>query len=147
MRRVIQIKLGREEAFTLLEIMIVIGVIALLVTVAVPIFMDLRGSTYESDAISYMRAIVDAELQYMLIHGTPGSMDQLRAHKLLNVRDVTAYTIAITIDEDEGTWHANANPTATNLDLKYFYVDMSGFVRYEDDQPATAMSPVIRGTM
>ena len=127
--------------------MIVIGVIALLITVAVPIFMDLRGSTYESDAISYMRAIVDAQLQYMLIHGEPGSMDQLRSHKLLAIRDVTAYNISITLNEDEGTWYANANPTATNLDLKYFYVDMSGFIRYEDDQPANETSPVLKGTM
>ncbi|MDE1178423.1 MAG: type II secretion system protein [Edaphobacter sp.] len=54
----------REEGFTLIELLIVMSVMLILMTLAVPQMLKLTKQAHETSAIQSVRTIVQAELQY-----------------------------------------------------------------------------------
>src|SRR6202021_2634692 len=57
-------KQGTEEGFTLIELLIVMSVMLILMTLAVPQLLKLRKQANETSAIQSVRTIGQAELQY-----------------------------------------------------------------------------------
>jgi type IV pilus assembly protein PilA len=57
-------KQGTEEGFTLIELLIVMSVMLILMTLAVPQLLKLRKQSQELSAIQSLRTIGQAELQY-----------------------------------------------------------------------------------
>jgi type IV pilus assembly protein PilA len=55
---------GGEEGFTLIELLIVMSVMLILMTLAVPQLLKLRKQANETSAIQSVRTIAQAELQY-----------------------------------------------------------------------------------
>ncbi len=53
-----------EEGFTLIELLIVMSVMLILMTLAVPQLLKLRKQAYQTSAIQSLRAVAQAELQY-----------------------------------------------------------------------------------
>ena len=59
-----EIRRGREAGFTLIELLIVMSVMLILMTLAVPQLLKLRKQADQTSAIQSLRAIAQAELQY-----------------------------------------------------------------------------------
>jgi type IV pilus assembly protein PilA len=57
-------KQGMEEGFTLIELLIVMSVMLILMTLAVPQMLKLTKQAHETSAIQSVRTIGQAELQY-----------------------------------------------------------------------------------
>jgi type IV pilus assembly protein PilA len=59
-------KFGRnaEAGFTLMELLIVMAIIIIIMTVAIPSFLNLRKQADETSAMQSVRAIQQAEIQY-----------------------------------------------------------------------------------
>jgi type IV pilus assembly protein PilA len=57
-------KQGTEEGFTLIELLIVMSVMLILMTLAVPQLLKLRKQANETSAVQSVRTIGQAELQY-----------------------------------------------------------------------------------
>lgn len=54
----------QEEGFTLIELLIVMSVILILMTLAIPQYIKVKKTTNETSAIQSMRAIGSAEVQF-----------------------------------------------------------------------------------
>jgi type IV pilus assembly protein PilA len=105
---------GFEEGFTLIELLIVMSVMLILMTLAVPQMLKLTKQAHETSAIQSVRTIVQAELQYNSMYPANGfacSISQLggdpksgapsaQAAQLIDVGLATGnkagYTFAIT---------------------------------------------------
>ena len=59
-----QAERGTEEGFTLIELLIVMSVMLILMTLAVPQLLKIRKQANETSAVQSMRTIGQAELQY-----------------------------------------------------------------------------------
>ena len=68
-----------DDGFTLIELLIVMSVMLILMTLAVPQLLKLRKSAYETSAQSSVRAIVNAELQYNSAYPQSGFSCSLQA--------------------------------------------------------------------
>jgi type IV pilus assembly protein PilA len=55
---------GAEAGFTLMELLIVMAIIIIIMTVAIPSFLNLRKQADETSAMQSVRAIHQAEIQY-----------------------------------------------------------------------------------
>ena len=70
--------------FTLLEILLVVAIIAILVTMAIPQISGTRHSSYELSAMRALEAVGVAEHAYHNAYGTFLSWDDLRAMNYLS---------------------------------------------------------------
>ena len=61
-----------ERGFTLMELLIVMSVILILMAIAIPNFLHLRGQADETSAIQSLRAINQAEIQYQTTYPANG---------------------------------------------------------------------------
>src|SRR5579862_6755665 len=57
-------QVGQEDGFTLIELLIVMSVMLILMTLAVPQLLKLRKQAQETSAVQSLRTIGQAELQY-----------------------------------------------------------------------------------
>jgi len=65
-------KMQREEGFTLIELLIVMSVMLILMTLAVPQMLKLTKQAHETSAIQSVRTIVQAQLQYNSMYPANG---------------------------------------------------------------------------
>ena len=68
-----------EEGFTLIELLIVMSVMLILMTLAVPQLLKLRKQANETSALQSVRAIVQAQLQYNSTYPQNGFACSLQA--------------------------------------------------------------------
>ena len=61
-----------EEGFTLIELLIVMSVMLILMTLAIPQMLKLTKQAHETSAMSSLRAINEAEMQYNSTYPTHG---------------------------------------------------------------------------
>jgi prepilin-type N-terminal cleavage/methylation domain-containing protein len=59
---------GDRNGFTLIEIMMVIGILAILVAIGIPVFHNYRAHCYKTACIADGRSAYDAAVQYFLDH-------------------------------------------------------------------------------
>jgi type IV pilus assembly protein PilA len=62
-------RLGRDEGFTLIELMVVVMIIAVLIAIAIPSFLGFRKSAQDRSAQSELRSVLLAEKAYWLENG------------------------------------------------------------------------------
>jgi len=68
-------KQNTNFGFTLVEIMIVIGIIALLCAMAIPAFNQVRTTSQTKTCVNNLRQIAYAKDQYFLLNGGESSVD------------------------------------------------------------------------
>jgi len=142
----------RIDGFTLIEIMIVLGIIIVLLTIAVPNLLRSRVIANETAALTNCRSISNAcQLYHINQEAYPGSLEDLVEPKsnppyidalLASGRKQGYEYLYKSADADHFT--LNANPTTSGL-LKgrYFYLDESGIIRGKADGPAGADDEVV----
>jgi len=75
---------GRRKAFTLVELMIVLAIIAIIAAFAIPNLMKSRMSANETSAVGSLRALMSAQATYMNRHGVYGDLAGLLAERLVD---------------------------------------------------------------
>jgi type IV pilus assembly protein PilA len=84
-----------EEGFTLIELLIVMSVMLILMTLAVPQMLKLTKQAHETSAIQSVRTIGQAQLQYNSAYAPSAQSSQLLSPDLASGQKA-GYTFAIT---------------------------------------------------
>jgi prepilin-type N-terminal cleavage/methylation domain-containing protein len=123
----------RDSGFSLLELLIVVAIILIIATIAIPSLLRSRQAAQESSAVAQIRTINTAEVTYLSSNqGAYGSVPQLITAGLLDSRfatSVSGYTFAVTAAASDYT--AVATPTSTNAGRYGYYSTPDAVVRYQ----------------
>ncbi len=129
-----------------MELLIVITVIGIISSIAVPNLMQSRMAGNEASAISLVRNIVSAEMSYSVTTGAGkyGTIAVLVANRLVDsvvgsgTKD--GYTVVVTPGPGNDTFVVTARPvTYKSTGVRSFYSDASGVIRFTtSDAPPTA---------
>jgi prepilin-type N-terminal cleavage/methylation domain-containing protein len=122
-----------NRGFSLLELLIVVAIILIIATIAIPSLLRSRQAAQESSAVSNIRTINTAEVTYLSSNGgNYGSVPQLITAGLLDGRfatSVSGYTF--TVDASGSDYTATATPTSTNAGRFGYYSVPDAVVRYQ----------------
>jgi type IV pilus assembly protein PilA len=138
-----------NRGFTLIELLIVIAVLAVLLTMAVPNYLTSKKAANEASAINSMRALVVAEENYRIANGTHGyvNLAALKTSKLvdpaLGAGSRTGYTF-ITFGTPGASTFAFTAIHQDNAGDRCFYVDQTGVIRTAGDELVNATSPPLK---
>ena len=131
--------INRERGFSLLELLIVVAIILIIATIAIPSLLRSRQSAQESSAVAQIRTVNTAEVTYLSSNqGAYGSLPQLITQGLLDARfsgSVSGYNFAVTASSTDYT--ASATPTSTNAGRFGYYSTPDAVIRYQTATTAT----------
>src|SRR5882672_9101417 len=107
---------NRNRGFSLLELLIVVAIILIIATIAIPSLLRSRQAAQESSAVAQLRTVNTAEVTYLSSNsGAYGSIPELVTQGLLDSRfsnSVSGYSFTVTASGSDYT--ASATPTSTN---------------------------------
>ena len=105
-----------NRGFSLLELLIVVAIILIIATIAIPSLLRSRQAAQESSAVAQIRTVNTAEVTYLSSYGgSYGTIAGLVAAGLLDSRfntSVSGYIFSIAASGTDYT--ASATPTSTN---------------------------------
>jgi len=138
----------RNRGFSLLELLIVVAIILIIATIAIPSLLRSRQSAQESSAVAQLRTINTAEITYLSSNqGSYGNIAQLITQGLLDNRfagSVSGYNYAVAASGPNYT--ANADPTSTNAGRFGYYSLPDAVIRFATYQGGNC-SPCYPGTL
>jgi type IV pilus assembly protein PilA len=137
----------RAEAFTLIELMIVVAILAIIIAVAIPSLVNARIAANEGSAISSLKTILTSNEQYNTRYheyaeflsdlGDTGYIDSLLA---AGTKSGYVFNYVGNIND----WNIVAAPEISGqTGHRSFYVDQSGVIRWEPSGIANAASPAL----
>ena len=123
----------RNSGFSLLELLIVVAIILIIATIAIPSLLRSRQAAQESSAVAQIRTINTAEVTYLSSNGgNYGSIPELITAGLLDGRfatSVSGYTFGVQASGSDYT--ATATPTSTNAGRFGYFSVPDAVVRYQ----------------
>src|SRR5438105_8626911 len=126
-------KMKGNRGFSLLELLIVVAIILIIATIAIPSLLRSRQSAQESSAVAQLRTINTAEVTYLSSNqGAYGSLPNLITQGLLDTRfagSVSGYNYSVTASGTDYT--ATATPTSTNAGRFGYYSVPDAVLRYQ----------------
>jgi type IV pilus assembly protein PilA len=121
-----------NRGFSLLELLIVVAIILIIATIAIPSLLRSRQAAQESSAVAQIRTINTAEVTYLSSNGgNYGSVPELITAGLLDNRfanSVSGYSFTVQASGTDYT--AQAIPTSTNAGRYGYYATPDAVVRY-----------------
>lgn len=144
-----QEKLESGRGFSLLELLIVVAIILVIATIAVPSLLRSRQLANENSAVANLRTISNAEAAYLSASGGYyGSISNLVSEQFLDDRfdggAFAGYTYAIAASNFDYT--ATATPVSSTTGRYEYYMVPDGVIRYSTSvalaPPGRAGSPV-----
>jgi prepilin-type N-terminal cleavage/methylation domain-containing protein len=136
--------MNNNRGFSLLELLIVVAIILIIATIAIPSLLRSRQAANESAAVSDLRTINTAEVTYLSsAGGNYGSVPELITAGLLDTRFATTlsgYNFAVTASSSDYT--ATAIPTSANSGRYAYYSLPDAVIRYSStNDPAKCGGP------
>ncbi len=141
----------RKKGFTLLELLIVVAIIMILATFALPKLRDQLIRANQVSAVNDLRVLRDAMEAYRADRNRyPTTFDRnTMGSYLANPKMAVSpferrgYRFTITVAGADA-WHATAEPiSAMSGGTRYFYVDESNSIRWNDGSAATSNSELL----
>src|SRR5207245_3526875 len=106
----------KDRGFSLLELLLVVAIILIMATTAVPSLLRSRQSAQESSAVAQVRTVNTAEITYLSSNqGSYGGIPELITQGLLDTRfagSVSGYNFSVAASGSDYT--VSATPTSTN---------------------------------
>ena len=137
-----------HRGFSLLELLIVVAIILIIATIAIPSLLRSRQSAQESSAVAQIRTINTAEVTYLSSNqGAYGAMTSLISQGLIDGRfsgSVSGYNFTITASGSNYT--VNADPTSTNAGRFGYYSAPDAVIRFATYQGGNC-SPCYPGSL
>jgi type IV pilus assembly protein PilA len=137
-----------SKGFSLLELLIVVAIILIIATIAIPSLLRSRQSAQESSAVAQLRTINTAETTYISSNqGSYGSIQFLITQGLVDARfagSVSGYTF--TVEASGNDYTADAQPTSSNAG-RFGYYSRPDAVIYFATQTSATCTPCFPGTL
>jgi prepilin-type N-terminal cleavage/methylation domain-containing protein len=131
-----------SKGFSLLELLIVVAIILIIATIAIPSLLRSRQAANESAAVANLRTINTAQVTYLSsAAGKYGPMSELIAAKLLDdtfTGTKAGYNYTITLDATQSDYTVEAWPASVNTGRFGYYSVPDAVVRYGSLAPTPA---------
>ena len=125
---------NNNKGFSLLELLIVVAIILIIATIAIPSLLRSRQAANESAAVANVRTINTAQVTYLSsASGSYGDMAGLIAAKLIDdtfTGTKAGYNYTITLDSTRQDYTVEANPASANTGRYGYYSTPDAVVRY-----------------
>ncbi|MFN0057495.1 MAG: prepilin-type N-terminal cleavage/methylation domain-containing protein [Planctomycetota bacterium] len=131
-----------QRGFTLIELMVVVSVVAVIVAMAIPGFLNARKIGNEANAVASLHCLRDAQAVHRIRTGQYGTVTDLINRSLVDTTFLSTprhgYVYADPIAPTSATWAISADPnTPGNTGDRFFLCDESGVIRFSSAGPAT----------
>jgi type IV pilus assembly protein PilA len=130
-----------DRGFSLLELLIVVAIILIISTIAIPSLLRSRQAAQEAGAVASVRTITTAEVMYLSSSGGRyGPLTALQSAGLLDSSfpNKGGYVYAIDVPSAGTDYTIWASPSSSNSGRYAYYSVPDGVVRYSTD---SAMAP------
>jgi len=145
---------ARDNGFTMVELLIVVAIVAVLATVAVPSYVSFIQRARETAVQAYMGKVRKAQEVYRFSDPAgifSASFDDLETTGFVETdtgaasRVMNDYRVdlAAGVSSGEPYWNILASPISSNPKAKYLYIDHTGIMRYAVGAPAGPGSPIL----
>src|ERR1043166_6812297 len=121
-----------DKGFSLLELLIVVAIILIIATIAIPSLLRSRQAANESAAVATVRTITTAEVTYLSSSGTGnyGSLSPLIGAGLLDTGFNGAKSVyTYTVSNNSSDYTIFASPSSSNNGRYAYYSVPDGVVR------------------
>jgi len=124
-----------NKGFSLLELLIVVAIILIIATIAIPSLLRSRQAAHEAAAVATLRTINTAEVTYLsTAAGQFGTIPDLIANALIPPNfvpgPVSGYNFSIVLDSTFRDFTVSAFPASPNDGRYTYYVTPDGTVKY-----------------
>ena len=127
----------KQNGFSLLELLIVVAIILLIATIAIPSLLRSRQAANEAHAVSNLRTLNTAEVQYISSHqGQYGGVPELVTAGLLDERYVIGsggYNFEVQLAADYLDYTAIAVAQGVNAGRFDYFTKPDYVIRYSTD--------------
>jgi prepilin-type N-terminal cleavage/methylation domain-containing protein len=139
-----------QKGFSLPELLIVVAVIGIIASIAIPGLLAAQKASREAAAIQGLRSIVSAENTYLSVQGnysTYGAPADLSAAKLMDATlftvPINGYQVSLTLNGTSSSYTATNEPSVVTSTSRFFMVSTDGVIHYKFGSTASDTDPNI----
>jgi prepilin-type N-terminal cleavage/methylation domain-containing protein len=127
-----------NKGFSLLELLIVVAIILIIATIAIPSLLRSRQAAHEAAAVATLRTINTAEVTYLsTAQGKYGDLPMLIGAALIPSNfvpgPVSGYNFNVDLDVTGTQFTVYAVPASANEGRYGYYITADGTVRFSTD--------------